>query len=95
MQQFFLGKPFTAAFAAAKSAQRMLSQSLARDLGPKNVHVFYVIVDGFVDKNEAPGAEQPGRLDPNAIAETYWTLAQQPKSCWTQELDIRPSVENW
>ena len=38
-----LGKPFTAAFAAAKSAQRMLSQSLARDLGPKNIHVFYVI----------------------------------------------------
>ena len=95
MQQFFLGKPFTAAFAAAKSAQRMLSQSLARDLGPKNVHVFYVIVDGSVDKNEVPGAEQPGRLDPNAIAETYWSLAQQPKSCWTQELDIRPSVENW
>ena len=90
-----LGKPFTAAFAAAKSAQRMLSQSLARDLGPKNIHVLYVIVDGGVDKNEAPGAEQPGRLDPNAIAETYWNLAQQPKSCWTFELDVRPSVENW
>merc|ERR1712088_659873 len=51
--------------------------------------------DGGVDKNEAPGAEQPGRLDPNAIAETYWNLAQQPKSCWTFELDVRPSVENW
>jgi len=89
------GKPFTAAFAAAKSAQRMLAQSLARDLGPKNVHVFYVIVDGLVDKNEAPGTEQPGRLDPNAIAESYWNLAQQPKSCWTFELDVRPSVENW
>lgn len=89
------GKPFTAAFAAAKSAQRMLSQSLARDLGPKNVHVFYVIVDGGVDKNEEMGKESPGKLDPNAIAETYWNLAQQPKSCWTFELDVRPSVENW
>jgi len=89
------GKPFTAAFAAAKSAQRMLAQSLARDLGPKNVHIFYVIIDGSVDKNEAPGTEQPGRLDPNAIAETYWNLSQQPKSCWTFELDVRPSVENW
>ena len=88
-----LGKPFTAAFAAAKSAQRMLSQSLARDLGPKNIHVFYVIVDGLVDKNEAPGTEQPGRLDPNAIAETYWNLAQQPKSCWTFELDVKPSID--
>ena len=68
---------------------------LARDLGPKNVHVFYVIVDGGVDKNEEMGKESPGKLDPNAIAETYWNLAQQPKSCWTFELDVRPSVENW
>jgi len=89
------GKPFTSAFAAGKSAQRMLSQSLARDLGPKNVHVYYVIVDGMVDKNEEAGAERPGKLDPNAIAETYWSIAQQPKSCWTFELDVRPSVENW
>jgi len=89
------GKPYTAAFAAGKSAQRMLSQSLARDLGPKNVHVFYVIVDGSVDKNEEPGTEKPGRLDPNAIAETYWNLAQQPKSCWAFEVDVRPSVETW
>jgi len=89
------GKPFTAAFAPGKSAQRMLAQSLARDLGPKGVHVFYTIVDGGVDKNEEVGHEQAGKLDPNAIAETYWNLANQAKSCWTFELDVRPNVENW
>ena len=89
------GKPFTAAFAAGKAAQRSLSQSLARDLGPKNIHVFYVIVDGGVDKNEEMGHERPGSIDPNAIAETYWSLATQPKSCWTFEIDVRPNVEKW
>ena len=89
------GKPFTTAFASAKAAQRSLSQSLARDLGPKNIHVFYVIIDGGVDKNEEMGDERPGSLDPNAIAETYWCLANQPKSCWTFELDVRPNVEKW
>merc|ERR1712062_623303 len=67
-------RPPTAAFGAAKAAQRMLSQSLAQDLGPKNIHVFYVVVDGRVDTNEAPGTEQP-------------------KSCWTSELDLKPSVD--
>ena len=89
------GKPFTPVFAAGKAAQRMIAQSLARDLGPKNIHVFYAIVDGGVDKNEEMGQERPGALDPNAIAETYWCLAKQPKSCWTFELDVTPSVENW
>ena len=50
---------------------------------------------GRGDKNEEMGKESSGKLDPNAIAETYWNLAQQPKSCWTFELDVRPSVENW
>jgi len=89
------GKPFTPAFAAGKSAQRMLAQSLARDLGPRNIHIFYVIIDGSVDQNEEMGKESPGRLDPNVIAETYWSLANQPKSCWTFEIDVRPNVENW
>ena len=89
------GKPYTPAFAAGKAAQRMVAQSLARDLGPKNIHVFYVIVDGGIDKNEETGQEKPGALDPNAIADTYWCLAGQPKSCWTFEVDVRPNVENW
>ena len=89
------GKPFTPAFAAGKAAQRMVAQSLARDLGPKNIHVFYVIIDGGVDQNEEIGQQRPGMLDPNAVADTYWNLAQQPKNCWGFEIDIRPNVEKW
>ena len=82
------GKPFTCGFAPAKGAQRMLAQSLARDLGPKNVHVFYTIIDGGMGKKD-------GMADPDEIAQTYWDIAKQPKSCWTFEFEVRPSVENW
>ena len=85
------GKPFTAGFAPSKGAQRLLAQSLARDLGPKGIHVAYFIIDGQIgvdDKN----AE---KIDRNAIAEMYWNVTQQPKTCWTFELDVRPNVENW
>ena len=86
------GKPFTAGFAPAKAAQRMLAQSLARDLGPKNVHVFYNIIDGGV----RPGAVDGGKhMDPDDIAETYWRVAQQKRSAWTFEVDLRPFCENW
>jgi len=78
------GKPITAGFAPAKGAQRMLSQSLARDLGPKGVHVALFIIDGQISKMKAA-----------AIAATYWDVAQQPKTCWTHELDLRPHDENW
>ena len=86
------GKPFTAGFAPAKAAQRMLAQSLARDLGPKNVHVFYNIIDGGV----RAGAEEGGKhMDPEDIAETYWRVAQQKRSAWSFEVDMRPFCENW
>lgn len=84
------GKPFTAGFAASKAAQRSLTQSLARDLGPKGIHVFYVIIDGQIGDSS-----DGSKLHPDAIAETYFNLASQPKNCWTFEMDIRPSVENW
>jgi len=84
------GKPFTAGFAPAKGAQRLLAQSLARDLGPKGVHVALIIVDG-----QMGGPEDPKKIDHDALAETYWSVAQQPKSCWTFELDVRTNVENW
>merc|ERR1711953_866492 len=86
------GKPFTACFAPAKAAQRMLAQSLARDLGPKNVHVFYAIIDGGV----RAGAEEGGKhMDPEDIAETYWRIAQQKRSAWSFEVDMRPFCETW
>ena len=86
------GKPFTPGFASAKAAQRMLAQSLARDLGPQNVHVFYNIIDGGV----RAGAEEGGKhMDPEDIAETYWRIAQQKRSAWSFEVDLRPFCENW
>ncbi len=86
------GKPFTAAFAPAKAAGRMLSESLARDLGPKGVHVYYVNIDGQVDGNHT-GDEK--YMSPDDIAQTYYDLSQQGKTTWTHYMDLRPSVENW
>ena len=86
------GKPFTSAFAPAKAAQRMLAQSLARDLGPKNVHVFYTIVDGLVKAGSEDGSKY---MNPDHIADTYWDVASQKRSAWTFEVDMRPFCENW
>lgn len=86
------GKPITAGFAPHKAAQRILAQSLARDLGPKGIHVAYFIIDGGIDTAYSGNA---AKIDPDAIAETYWHVAQQPTSCWSFETEVRPSVENW
>ena len=82
-------------FATAKAAQRMLTQSLARDLGPKGIHCFYVIVDGGIGRQSGDEGENGSRMEPDAIAADYWHVANQPKNNWTQELDCRPWVENW
>lgn len=84
------GKPVTAGFAPHKGAQRLLAQSLARDLGPKGVHVGYFIIDGGIGV-----APDQSKLNPDDIADTYWHVATQPKSCWSFETEVRPSVENW
>lgn len=83
------GKPFTASFAAAKAAQRSFAQSLARQLGPKGVHISLAIIDGPVGK----GKDQC--IDPDSIGETYYSIAQQDRSCWTHEITVRPFVSNW
>lgn len=92
-----------AAFASAKHALRALSQSMARELGPKNVHVGHVVVDGAIDtawiRENVPGAAElekvGGLLDPDAIAENYWHLHMQPRTAWTHELDLRPYMERF
>ncbi|WP_368184940.1 SDR family NAD(P)-dependent oxidoreductase [Aestuariibius sp. HNIBRBA575] len=89
------GKNF-AAFATAKAGLRALTQSLAREYGPKGVHVAHVILDGIVDTqaSRALVAMDPSRMmAPDDIAQTYLALAAQPVSTWTHELDIRPMGE--
>jgi NAD(P)-dependent dehydrogenase (short-subunit alcohol dehydrogenase family) len=87
----------SAAFGPGNFAKRGLAQSLARDLGPKGIHVAWINVDGSID---IPGRKIPGKtaedmLSPDAIAESYWHLAHQDPSAWTMELDLRPFKEKF
>ncbi len=92
-----------AAFAAAKHALRATAQSMARELGPKGIHVAHVVIDGAIDTafiaenfpQRYALKELAGILDPDAIAESYWQLHRQPRSAWTHELDLRPWMEAW
>lgn len=92
-----------AAFAGAKHALRALAQSMARELGPRGIHVAHVVVDGAIDtafiRENFPQRyaqkEKDGILDPEHIAETYWMLHRQPRDAWTHELDLRPWMENF
>ncbi len=89
------GKNFSA-FASAKAGLRALTQSLAREYGPKGVHVVHVILDGIVDTKTSRELHKmdPSRMmEPADIASTYLALANQPKSTWTHELDLRPMGE--
>jgi len=85
------------AFGPAKFALRGLAQSMARDLGPKGVHVAHINVDGVIDipGSNFPGLKQEDMLKPDAIAETYWHLAHQDRSAWTMELEVRPFKEKF
>jgi NAD(P)-dependent dehydrogenase (short-subunit alcohol dehydrogenase family) len=88
-----------AAFASAKAAQRVLAQSMARSLGPKGIHVAYVIVDGVIDmpNTRAFFTDKPDDffLKPDAIADTYFHLTKQDRSAWSFEVDVRPFGEKW
>ncbi len=97
------GRDGFSAFAGAKHALRALAQSMARELGPKGVHVAHVVIDGPIDSNfireMLPDADERRARDallaPAAIAETYVWLAKQQRSAWTHELDLRPWSEPW
>lgn len=82
-----------APFAIAKFGLRALSQSMARECGPKGIHVAHVLIDGQI--GSPIGAEGDARLQPAAIADAYWHLHRQPRSAWTQELDLRPWTEKF
>ena len=93
------GKPGTLAFAAGKSAQRSLAQSLARQLWPEGVHVALVVVDGVVDlprtRERMPDKPDAFFVRPSEVATTFVHLARQPRSAWTFELEVRPFGESW
>ncbi|MEM9350750.1 MAG: SDR family NAD(P)-dependent oxidoreductase [Pseudomonadota bacterium] len=85
------GFPLSASFAMGKFAQRGLAQSMARELHPKGIHVAWINVDGGI-------AKEPGNdalLSPDAIADSYLHLIDQPRSAWSNELTVRPWVETF
>jgi NAD(P)-dependent dehydrogenase (short-subunit alcohol dehydrogenase family) len=101
------GNPGYSAFAAAKAGLRAMAQSAARELWPQGIHVAHLVIDAGVDTayvrarvTERIGAEalaaQPDLLmPPEAVAEAYWALYNQPKAAWTFEQEIRPYGETW
>jgi len=100
------GKGF-AAFASAKFGLRAVAQAMARELGPKNIHVVHLIIDAGVDsaaihaRMKAASGIEASDIAPDSltktdsIAEAYWFAHQQAKDGWTHELDLRPAGEKW
>jgi NAD(P)-dependent dehydrogenase (short-subunit alcohol dehydrogenase family) len=92
-----------AAFAAAKGGLRQVAQSMARELGPKNIHVAHVVIDGVIDNrrtrermaDRVKDLPADGMLATDAIAELFWQLHAQPRSAWTFEADVRPWAEKF
>jgi short-subunit dehydrogenase len=92
-----------AAFAGAKAALRALAQSMARELGPRGIHVAHVVIDGAIDtafiRDNFPERyalkEQDGIVNPEHIADAYWMLHTQPRDAWSHELDLRPWMEKF
>jgi short-subunit dehydrogenase len=97
------GGALFAAFASAKAGLRSLAQSMAREFGPKGVHVAHVVIDGVIDtaavRQRLPGRIEAlppnGAMKPEDIAEAYWQLHAQPRSAWTHEIDLRPWCEKF
>ncbi len=96
------GFPNFAPFAMGKFALRGLAQSLARELGPQNIHVAHFIIDGGIaspgrdiSSDKAGSNVNDDQLEPDAIAQTYMAVLKQHRSAWTHEVDLRPWVENF
>jgi NAD(P)-dependent dehydrogenase (short-subunit alcohol dehydrogenase family) len=89
----------THAFASAKHALRGLAASLAKELGPRGVHVAHLLIDGRVrgerTRQRFPDVEDGQCLEPQAVAAAVCSLIEQHRSAWTFEMDLRPDVERW
>jgi NAD(P)-dependent dehydrogenase (short-subunit alcohol dehydrogenase family) len=91
------GRDGAVGFSAAKFAARGMAESMARELGPRGIHVAHVVIDGQINTPQT-GTEQRDEtelLDPDSIAESYWHLVTQDRSSWTLELDLRPHLETF
>ena len=93
-----------AAFSGAKHAKRSLAQSMARELGPRGIHIAHIVIDGAIDTpwikelfsefyNQKK--EKDGLMNPNDIAQNYLWIHNQPRNAWTHEIDLRPWIETW
>ena len=94
------GKPRFAGFAPTKAAQRVLAESIARELGPKGVHVAYVVIDAVIDLEwtramTSKAAEDPFFIQPSAIADEIWHVVHQDRSAWSFNVEVRPFQETW
>jgi NAD(P)-dependent dehydrogenase (short-subunit alcohol dehydrogenase family) len=94
------GKAKFAGFAPTKAAQRILAEAIAREVGPKGVHVAYVVIDAVIDLEwtRAMASKPAGDLffiQPSAIAEEVWHVTQQERSAWSFNVEIRPFAEPW
>ena len=93
------GKSHFAGFAPTKAAQRILAESLARDLGPKGVHVAYLVIDAVIDvpwaRKRYPDAPDDFFIQPKSIAAEVFHLAHQPRDAWPFLSEVRPYGENW
>jgi NAD(P)-dependent dehydrogenase (short-subunit alcohol dehydrogenase family) len=93
------GKPSFAGFAPTKAAQRILAEAMAREIGPKGVHVAYIIIDAVIDvpwtRERFKDRPDDFFIKPAAIAEEAWHLTQQDRSGWSFNVELRPYAENW
>ncbi|MBN3789186.1 SDR family NAD(P)-dependent oxidoreductase [Burkholderia sp. Ac-20353] len=93
------GKSNFAGFAPTKAAQRILAESIARELGPQGIHVAYVLIDAVIDvewtRSARPDASDDFFIQPADIANEVWHVAHQPKSAWSFNVELRPFREIW
>lgn len=95
----FRGKPSFAAFAPTKAAQRILCESIARELNPKGIHVAYLMIDAVINvpwtRGLFPGKPDSFFIEPSTIADEAWHLAHQPRGGWSFNAEVRPFGEQW